>query len=62
MTDDDKIIKAVNHYWALSQESFASAERELEAEAYHTVINRIYFAAFYSVTAALLERNQKYAK
>jgi len=56
MTEKDKVAGAVNHFWEMALECLASAEREFAAGAYHTTINRIYYAAFYAVTSALLER------
>jgi len=46
----------VRYWWALAEESLASARRECEAEAFSFAVNRLYYAAFYGVSAALLER------
>lgn len=62
MTRSNNIVQAINHFWNMSQESLLSAEREYKAGAYHSAVNRIYYAAFYAVTAALLEKNQKFVK
>jgi len=49
--------EAVRYWWKMAQESLESARREAEAESLPFAINRLYYAAFYAVSAALLERN-----
>jgi uncharacterized protein (UPF0332 family) len=39
-----------------------SARRELEADSYAFAVNRLYYAAFYGVTAALLDRELSFKK
>ena len=51
MSDEEKIGEVVRYYWQLAEESIASAHREVEEDALHTVMNRIYYAAFYAVSA-----------
>jgi hypothetical protein len=58
----DQEKKAVAHFWKMALESLSSAKREFEERAFHTVANRIYYAAFYSVTAMMLERGKKFSK
>ena len=49
-------LQLVRYWWANAEESIASARRELEASAYGYALNRLYYAAFYGASAALLER------
>jgi len=49
----EQIEEVVRYWWTNAEESLASARRELEAGAYLFAINRIYYAAFYGVSAAL---------
>ena len=46
----------VAYWWSQAQASLASARRELEAGAYPFAVNRLYYAAFYGASAALLDR------
>jgi len=46
----------VAYWWSQAQASLASARRELEAGSYAFAVNRLYYAAFYAASAALLER------
>ncbi len=62
MNTDEQRAAAVRRFWAMAQESLASAQRELEAGAYSFALNRIYYAAFYGVSAALLERRLSFKK
>jgi uncharacterized protein (UPF0332 family) len=58
----EQIEEVVRYWWTNAEESLASARRELEAGAYLFAINRIYYAAFYGVSAALIERHQSFKK
>ena len=49
--------EAVRYWWKMALESLESARREAEAESLPFAINRLYYAAFYAVSAVLLERN-----
>ncbi len=62
MTDQPDLRQTVLYYWQMAQESLESAQREFDAGAYSFAINRVYYAAFYAVEAALLERNISYSK
>jgi len=57
MTPEEQREEIVRYWWSKAEESLASAQRELEAKAYTFAVNRLYYAAFYAVSAALLERN-----
>ncbi|MBM4086568.1 MAG: HEPN domain-containing protein, partial [Planctomycetes bacterium] len=54
--------EVVRYWWFKAEESLASARRELDAGANSFAMNRIYYAAFYGVSAALLERRQSFKK
>jgi len=50
------------YWWSKALDSLASARRETEAGSYAFAMNRLYYAAFYGVSAALLERGQSFKK
>ncbi len=52
----------VLYWWNKSQECIDVADREINAHSYGIVINRLYYALFYAVTAALFERGLSYKK
>jgi hypothetical protein len=54
--------EVVRYWWSQAEESLASAQRELEAGSYVFAINRLYYALFYGVSAALFERNLSFKK
>ena len=54
--------EVVCYWWSKAEESLASARRELGASAYAFSVNRLYYAAFYGVSAALLERKLSFRK
>ncbi len=56
MSTEERRIEVVRYWWSKAEDSLASARRELEAQAYDFAVNRLYYAAFYAVSAALLER------
>lgn len=62
MTQDESRRQAVEYWWALAQESLESAHRELAADALPFAVNRLYYAAFYAVSALLLERGSSFRK
>ena len=62
MTDRAAKDEVVNYWWAMGRQSLESAERELAARAAVFAINRLYYAAFYSVSALLLQRGLKFRK
>lgn len=62
MTKDDHYHEMVGYWWAKAQDCLESAEREYAAGAFSFVMNRLYYAAFYSVCASLLERRQSFKK
>ena len=62
MSSDEIRIQMVRYWWEKAHKSINSAKRELEAGSYDFAINRIYYAAFYGVSAALLERRLSFKK
>ncbi len=62
MNTDEQRAEAVRRFWAMAQESLASARLVLEAGHYTSALNRIYYAAFYGVSAVLLERRLSFKK
>ena len=62
MSQKEERKKVVRYWWAKAEESLASAQREFDAGAYPFAVNRLYYAAFYGVSAALLERELSFVK
>ncbi len=62
MTDEERQRAAIQRFWELAQESLASARREFEHESFIFSFNRVYYAAFYAVSAVLLEDEQHFTK
>ena len=52
----------VRYWWNKAQESLVSARREFEAGSYSFAVNRLYYASFYGVSAALFERQLSFKK
>jgi uncharacterized protein len=62
MNPEEQRADIVRYWWSKAEESLASAQREFVAGAYTFAVNRLYYAAFYGVCAALLERRQSFRK
>jgi uncharacterized protein (UPF0332 family) len=62
MSTLERRAEVVRYWWSKSEESLASARRELEAGALSFAANRLYYATFYGVSAALLERQLSFKK
>jgi uncharacterized protein (UPF0332 family) len=62
MSDQQQRADVVRYWWSLAEESLASAQRELEADALTFAANRLYYSAFYAASAALLERQMQFTK
>ena len=62
MIAEEQRVAVVRYWWSKAEESLASARRELEAGAYSFAVNRLYYAAFYGASAALLERQLSFKK
>jgi uncharacterized protein (UPF0332 family) len=62
MSSEERRAEVVRFWWEKAEESLASAGRELEAGAHTLAVNRLYYAAFYAVSAGLLERQLSFRK
>jgi len=62
MSNDDQRQQMIHYWWQKAQKSLDSAEREFKAAAYDFAINRMYYAAFYGVSAVLLEQKMSFKK
>lgn len=62
MNGEEVEKEAVAYWWEKAERSISAAQRELEAGAHGFAVNRLYYALFYAVSAALLERGQTYRK
>lgn len=62
MSTEEQRAEVVRYWWSKAEDSLASARRELEAQAYDFAVNRLHYAAFYAVSAALLERQLSFKK
>ncbi len=62
MNEDNQRKEMVCYWWEKAQNSLNSAKREFKASAYDFAINRLYYSAFYGVSAALLERKMSFKK
>ena len=62
MTRERNLDKLVQHWLERAEESLASARSELEAGRLSFVVNRLYYAVFYIVTAALAAKGTQHVK
>ena len=62
MNESDQRTELIRYWWSQAEESLKSARRELDAANYNFAVNRIYYAAFYAASAALLERQLTFKK
>ncbi len=62
MNPQQQRADVVRYWWSKAEESLASAQREVEAGVLAYAMNRIYYAAFYAVSAALLDRQTSFKK
>lgn len=58
----DPRCDVIRYWWSKAEESVKSAKRECEAGFLSFAINRLYYAAFYGVSAALLDRKISFKK
>lgn len=56
MSSDQWRDDVVRYWWSKGEQSLSAAEREINADSLEFAMNRVYYAAFYAVSAALLER------
>ncbi|MFH1148795.1 MAG: HEPN domain-containing protein [Pseudomonadota bacterium] len=62
MNEGEKRAEVVRYWYDKANKSLESAHREMDAGACSFAMNRIYYAAFYAVSAALLERKLSFKK
>ena len=62
MSPEQHRADVVHYWWSKAEESLTSAQREVEAGALAFAMNRVYYAAFYAVSAALLDRQASFKK
>lgn len=62
MTDEERREIAVKRFWKLAEDSLESARREFEHESFVFAFNRIYYAAFYAVSAVLTQEGRRFTK
>jgi uncharacterized protein (UPF0332 family) len=56
MSAEEQRSQVVRYWWLKAEERLASARREMDFGAFAFAMNRVYYAAFYAVSAALLDR------
>ena len=57
MTKKEKRSEIVRYWLEKAEESLASGRREFEAGSFSFAMNRLYYAAFYAVSALLMEHD-----
>ena len=62
MTKKEKHSEIVRYWVEKAKESLASARREFEAESLTFAMNRLYYTAFYAVSALLMEHDLSFKK
>ncbi len=62
INSDENRAQVARYWWPKAQDSLSSARREFDADDLSFAMNRIYYAAFYAVSAALLERGTSFKK
>jgi uncharacterized protein (UPF0332 family) len=62
VSDTEERLKVTRYWWHKAQKSMDSAHLEFSSKAYSFAINRVYYAAFYGVSALLLERRLSFKK
>jgi len=62
MNDDKKRSVIIQYWWSKAEESLASAQREFKAKSFSYAMNRIYYVAFYGVSAALFDHRKSFKK
>lgn len=62
MSNEEQRTAVVRYWWSKADASMLSARREFEAGALEFAVNRLYYAVFYAVSAALLDRQLSFSK
>jgi uncharacterized protein (UPF0332 family) len=62
MITNQKRSEIVGYWWDKAEESLASARREFQTGSLSFAMNRLYYTAFYAVSALLMERELTFKK
>jgi len=62
MISQEKRSTVVRYWFEKAEESMASARREFEADSLSFAMNRLYYAAFYAVSALLMAHKLSFKK
>lgn len=62
MITQEKRSAVVGYWFEKAEESLTSARREFEADSLSFAMNRLYYAAFYAVSALLMAHKQSFRK
>lgn len=62
MTPEEQRAQVARYWWSQAEESLVAARRELDVGALSFAVNRLYYAVFYAVSAALFERQLSFKK
>ena len=62
MSSSENRAQVVKYWWEKAEDCISSAKRELDANEFGYAINRIYYSAFYAVSALLLEKGMSFKK
>jgi hypothetical protein len=62
MSEAGQRAELVRQWWAKAEESLSSAQVLFDVGNYNSAANRLYYAVFYGVTAALLEKGHSLKK
>lgn len=62
MITQEKRSAVVRYWFEKAEESMASARREFEAGSLSFAMNRLYYSAFYAVSALLMDRELSFKK
>ncbi len=62
MITQEKRSAVVRYWFEKAEESMASAQREFEAGSLSFAMNRLYYSAFYAVSALLMDRELSFKK
>ncbi len=62
MITQEKRSAVVGYWFEKAEESITSARREFEAGSFSFAMNRLYYAAFYAVSALLMARKLSFKK
>lgn len=62
MSQEQQRAAVAQYWWSKAEESLASTKREFDAGSFAFAMNRVYYAAFYAASAALLERRASFKK